>query len=316
MKTIEDEQVAIMMATYNGANFIREQLDSIVEQTYANWKLFVRDDGSTDETMSILEEYQQKSGGKIVILKELPGGGSANANFAVIWKWVKENEDFSYYMFCDQDDYWLEDKVKNSLDIMKMNEDVNKPFLIHTDLKVVDDNLNVICDSFAKYRNLNMNIQDLNHLLIQNNITGCTMLWNRTLNDMLYLDNKSVAMHDWWMSTVTSMFGTIIYIPTATILYRQHLENVVGATEVNSFGFIMKRLKNLEHVKHTLYIPQVQAKALLQVYKDVLDNDNRKILEKMSELRKKNKCKRIFTILKYHYLKQGMIQIIGEILFI
>lgn len=316
MKTTKEDCVAIMMATYNGANYIREQLESIIKQTYQNWILFIRDDGSTDDTLKIIENYQTNYKDKIIIIKNLSGGGSANTNFSVIWKWIKENKVFSYYMFCDQDDYWIEHKIELSMEIMKANEKKDYPYLVHTDLQVVDEHLHIVDRSYSKYRNLNMEIQDLNHLLIQNNVTGCTMLWNATLNDLIQLDNESVAMHDWWMSVVASLFGTIIYVPTATVLYRQHVTNVVGATKVNSLGFIMKRLKNLSHVRQTLELSQIQSRALLQAYEGRLSDEQKFILTKMAELDSMNKAKKIITIFRYHFWKQGVIQIIGELLFI
>ena len=315
---INADTVAVCMASYNGEKYIGEQLDSIIGQSYENWVLFIRDDHSSDKTVEILRKYAGEYPEKIVLIEDPAlSGGSSKKNFAGILSWVTAHWDFRYFMFADQDDSWLEDKIEKSLRLMKQQEDDgNTPVLVHTDLKVVDRDLQVLAESFFQYRSLQTDKKDLRHLLIQNNITGCTMLWNRKLNALVDLNQEAVAMHDWWMALAASAFGKIVCLEESTILYRQHGGNVVGATRVNSLGFLWKRLTNLSHVKKTLHQAVQQAGAFLEYYETSLSEEQKNILRTFSELYSHGKLQRVVTVCKGKYLKQGLVQIIGELLFI
>lgn len=310
--------VAIMLATYNGDRYLREQLDSILAQTYTDWTLFIRDDGSTDDTVTIIDEYARKYRNKILkICDDGLSGGSSKANFAAIQEWVTKNAPHQYYMFSDQDDYWMPQKVAVSVAKVKEIEDkYDGPILVHTDLQVVDEKLRVLGPSFFSYRALNPDVVDLPHLLVQNNVTGCTMCWNSQLNDLLNLTSPAIAMHDWWITLVAAAFGEIGCVRQATIKYRQHGDNVVGATKVNTIGFILKRLSGSAHVKETLKMSHLQAEAFLNDYEERLSALQVTILKKYVNLFEVSKPIRITQIIKYNYLKQGIVQILGEILYI
>lgn len=314
---INNLTVAICMATYNGEKYLPEQIDSILRQSYQNFMLFIRDDCSTDKTLEILKSYQKKYSDKIIVISDNSICKSAKKNFASILEWVNVHYDFHYFMFSDQDDIWLENKIEKTLsEMLKQEKKEIKPYLIHTDLRVVDQNLNTLGNSFFSYRALNYEKKDTRHLLVQNNITGCTMLWNKAFNDLIDIKDENVAMHDWWMAVVASMKGEIICVPEATILYRQHEDNVVGATKVNTLSFIVKRLSGGAHIKETFQIAFKQANAILEKYRDQLTIDQIQDLEKFIQIQNSNKIKKIMTIIKQGYTKQGIIQIIGEIIFI
>lgn len=315
---IDNDTVVICMAVYNGEKFLREQIESIIAQTWSKWILFIRDDGSKDKTPDLLKDYARAYPDKIVLIDDAGlKGGSAKKNFAVILNWVNCRYDFRYFMFSDQDDVWLKNKIEVCMKRMKREEARKSgPILIHTDLKVVDEKLEMLGDSFFAYRALDVKKKDLRHLLVQNNVTGCTMLWNRRLNDLIDLQNDAVAMHDWWMALAASSFGKIVCVNKPTILYRQHGSNVVGATRVNTLSFIVKRLTGKAHVKETLHMSMVQAQSFLKVYRETLSQEQIELLETFGDIMNHNKLMRIGMILKGGYLKQGIVQIIGELLFI
>lgn len=315
---INENTVAVMMATYNGEKFLQEQLDSLINQTYDNWVLFIRDDNSIDDTRKIIDIYCEQYSKKICFIEDnsLPSGGAKN-NFVGLYQWVTKRFDFSYYMFCDQDDVWLPQKIEQSINTIKREEKQEEiPLLFHSDLIVVDQKLNIINDSYMKYRVINGNVNDINHLLIQNNVTGCTMLWNKKLNDIIKKTiNTDIVMHDWWIALIACLYGKIVFSSRALIYYRQHNKNVVGATKVSSFRFVLLRLKDIDHVKFTLSSAVEQAENLYKCSQNV-DEHMLNILKIFYSLKKKNKIQKINLILKYHFFKQGWIQIIGELLFI
>ncbi len=316
--TIDRDTVAICMATCNGETYLRAQLDSILGQTCSNWILFLRDDSSTDGTLAILRQYAAAWPDKICLIGDdsLPGG-SAKQNFAAIVDWVNSRYSFAYFMFADQDDVWLDTKIEKSLTLLKQHEhDPATPLLVHTDLTVVDQALGVLGESFFAYRALDPHVTDLRRLLIQNNATGCTMLWNRALNDLLDLADPKVAMHDWWITLTACALGKILCLEEPTILYRQHGNNVVGATRVNSLAFIRKRLGNLCHVRQTLRQAVDQAGAFLACHEERLTPEQVRILGLFSTLYSRGKLGRIALVCRESFLKQGWIQILGELLFI
>ena len=315
---INDNTVAICMATYNGARYLKAQLDSILKQTYDNWVLFIRDDGSQDGTMDIIRQYEQQYYDRVVVVADPSlSGGSSKKNFAAILSWVKQNYDFRYFMFADQDDVWLDIKIEKSIHLLQEYEKSSElPLLVHTDLKVVNRDLDVLGESFFQYRALNPDVTDLRHLLIQNNVTGCTMLWNKALNDLLNIEDNAVAMHDWWIALAACCFGKILCLKEPTILYRQHGSNVVGATRVNTLRFILKRLCGSNHVRKTLRMAVAQAAAFQNCYSDQLSEEACAILHMFSKLYSHNKIVRIFTVCRESFLKQGLVQVIGELLYI
>lgn len=310
--------VAVMLATYNGAKYLKEQIESILSQSFEDWTLYIRDDGSKDSTHDVIEQYTEKYPDKIIEIKdESLVGGSSKANFAAIQKWVTYNAPHQYYMFSDQDDYWKTDKIQTTLLAMKRAEsNYDGPVLVHTDLEVVNDKLETLGSSFFSYRALNPDVTDLPHLLVQNNITGCTMCWNSKLNNLLDLTDPSVAMHDWWIALVAAAFGKIVCVPDATIKYRQHGNNVVGATKVNTLGFILKRLSGSAHVKETLKMAHAQAAVFGEKYKKELSDSQLEIVNDFNSFCSASRISRIYRSIKGGFLKQGFVQVIGELMYV
>ena len=152
---ITQDTVAICMATFNGEKYIENQINSIINQSYKDWILFIRDDTSMDSTSKIIEKMETHYSDKIVLIKDNNlEGGSSKKNFATILKWVKDKYSFNYFMFSDQDDIWLEHKIKICMERMKEkeNENIMAPILVHTDLRVVNQDLEILGESFFKYR--------------------------------------------------------------------------------------------------------------------------------------------------------------------
>lgn len=307
--------IAILMATYNGEKYLTEQIDSIINQTYKDWKLYFRDDGSNDETVNIINKYCEEYPNKLFLIKDNLECKSASKNFIQMLNYIAGFEEFDYFMFSDQDDVWKEDKIEKTLTIIEQ-ENNKIPILVHTDLEVVDSKLKTLSKSFINYRNLDVNKKDLSHLLIQNNVTGCTMLFNRKLLEKINNNSNCIAMHDWWLTLIATTFGKIKFLNESTIYYRQHSNNVVGATKATSLSFIINRLFQSNHVKKTLNMSIEQAIVFYNEYKNDITKQQREILEKFISIKNSNKFKKIYVIIKNNFLKQGLIQIIGELMYI
>lgn len=238
--------IAILLATYNSELFIKEQINSIINQTYSDWVLYVRDDCSTDSTPAILKEYENKYPEKIVVLDNRSESLRAYLNFVELMKKV----DSKYYMFCDHDDIWLDRKIEYSIEKMKELEGIhpNKPIVVHTDMYVVDNDMNIMSDSFWKYSKFMPDHVSFVELVLCNSVNGCTMLFNDlakqvSINNVIY-----GRMHDTLVAQSVAAYGGIIEgIPQKTVYYRQHRCNVVGAKKVGVSTYLNK-LKKIKKV--------------------------------------------------------------------
>ncbi len=218
--------IDIVMATFNAAPFLSEQMDSLLGQTETRWRCYVSDDGSTDGTRSLLDQYVQKYSDKISDVSPSTPYHNVSQNFAHALRYTTA----PYLMFADQDDVWYPDKIAKTWAAMQ-TLDTSGPCLVHTDLAVVAEDLSLIDPSFWHYAFLHPT-SDLAELLFQNVASGCTMMITRSLLEKALPFPEGVFMYDSWIAWVASQFGTIRALPQATMLYRQHGNNAVGAKTI------------------------------------------------------------------------------------
>jgi rhamnosyltransferase len=237
-------RIFIAMATYNGERFIEEQIRSIQSQTFADWRLLVRDDGSRDQTCQLVSKLAQQDG-RIRLLADRRGNQGAIGNFAVLME-VALEEGADYLFLADQDDIWRPEKLSIMLAAIQELEQkaADLPLLVHCDLEVVDEGLHPIAKSFIRFSRLSPTRADLGLLLCQNQVTGCASLFNRRLLELACPVPREVLMHDWWLALLAAASGKIGFVPLPLVRYRQHGENVLGAV---SFQQRLWRLLSSSH---------------------------------------------------------------------
>ena len=220
--------VLILLASFNGEKYIQEQLASIRSQSYSDWRLIIRDDGSTDRTTQLIEA--QLNDERITLLSEKSNGG-AKENFARLLE-LARTSGADYFALADQDDVWLPEKIELLRKRMREVEGAQPgaPVLVHSDLEVVDAQLNTIDGSFLRYQGIRHEAQDpIKVLLAQNFVTGCSVMFNRKLLELaLPLPAQSVV-HDWWLALVAAAGGRLDFIERPLLRYRQHADNAIGA---------------------------------------------------------------------------------------
>jgi glycosyltransferase, family 2 len=220
----QNEKIEILMATYNGEKYIKEQINSIINQTYPNWRLLIRDDGSKDKTVEIIKEYEKKDD-RIKLLEDNKGNLGFVKNFEELTKNSKEK----YVMFSDQDDYWLENKLEiyiNELNKL-LKEEIEGPLLLHSNSFVCDDNLEIIKEKFIVSKEA-LRYKE-NNYFFSYTVQGSTVLLNRKLIDIGLPFLESVTLHDRYFHLLAEFFGKRVFIDKSLIKYRQHLNNKIGA---------------------------------------------------------------------------------------
>ncbi len=220
----------IVLSTYNGAVYLPEFLHSLQQQSHTKWKLLVRDDGSDDESLQIIEDFFHDNARQLYVVASGANIG-VKASFNKLVAAALDMSECQYVMFADQDDVWKSDKISQTLSVMKRLEQeyVTVPLLVHTDLHVTDEQLNIIDTSLWHYENNNPDKDALRYLLYQNIATGCSMMLNKNLLELAFPVPEEAIMHDWWCSMVASTFGIIGTLHEATLYYRQHDINTIGA---------------------------------------------------------------------------------------
>lgn len=295
------EKVEILLATYNGERYLREQLDSILNQDYENWIVRVCDDASIDSTYELLTEYKEKYPDKFILEKNRKGFGLAKLNFFHLMK----QSTCDYVMCCDQDDVWLANKISLTLQEMKGLEQGGCPVLVHTDLKVVNQELQVLSESFFEHSNLRKEFC-YRDVLIQNHVTGCTMMMNRALVDLINreTDYANILMHDWMAAVLAAGVGRIGFVDCPTMLYRQHAVNSVGAKKYG-FALLVSKLKN-NSIRKSLVETTRQAGQIAKTYKDTLEIEKYQLAYNYGRIFNKNKIYRIIFYIKNKVWKKGL----------
>lgn len=236
--------IAIILCTYNGEKYLGKQLESLQNQTYKDIVVYIHDDGSTDSTMQVVSSFMASNRLRCVIMEDEKKHRGAGPSFM----WALTNIEADYFMFCDQDDYWLPTKVEHTYKRMLEVEleNPNKPVLIHTDLKLADAQLNIIHNSFWQYQNFKVDISKRRQYITFGNIvTGCTMIINKAAKEIAFpYDGK--MLHDHWIALKVAKFGVVDNIKEQTILYRQHGNNVEGA----GFEYNKQSVRFLAFFKH------------------------------------------------------------------
>lgn len=307
--------IEILLATYNGEKYLRQQIESLLSQkTDEPFRIVIRDDGSKDQTVSLIESMKKLYPDKILFVKDNKSCGGAASNFFCLLAHASAD----YIMFCDQDDYWYPNKINAILNTMRQAERENRigmPLLVYSDYRVVNDELKPLNEN-KKNNMVFKHKSDFNHLLVQNYVTGCTMMINKPLAQLLKPSYRSeILMHDWWIALLASATGKIIFFNQVLMDYRQHSGQSVGAVDVRSFKYRIKKFMN-PNTKNMDKKCVIQAKAFYEEYANILNPQIKSSLEKYISLSQHNKIIRMYTILKMRYLKSDSIRVLGQLLYI
>ncbi|MCC9963834.1 glycosyltransferase family 2 protein, partial [Streptococcus agalactiae] len=288
----------ILMATYNGEKFLAQQIESIQKQTFKEWNLLIRDDGSSDKTCDIIRNFTAKDS-RIRFINE-----NEHHNLGVIKSFftLVNYEVADFYFFSDQDDVWLPEKLSVSLEAAK-HKASDVPLLVYTDLKVVNQELNILQDSMIRAQSHHANTTLLPELT-ENTVTGGTMMINHALAEKWFTPND-ILMHDWFLALLAASLGEIIYLDLPTQLYRQHDNNVLGARTMD------KRFKILREGPKSIFTrywklihdSQKQASLIVDKYGDIMTANDLELIKCFIKIDKQPFMTRLRWLWKYGYSK-------------
>lgn len=209
--------ISVCMATYNGERYVAEQIRSILPQLEESDELIVSDDGSTDNTICIVQSFNDT---RIKILHNKKNGIIRNFENALC------NALGDYIFLCDQDDVWLPDKVKETVSFLQKYD------CVVSDCKVTDENLHVITESFFKQRRSGKGFWKN---MYENSYLGCCMAFRRTVLDIVLPFPHQIAMHDIWIGLNVELHGSSFFLKKPLILYRRHGDNASPSSEKSHY---------------------------------------------------------------------------------
>lgn len=239
------KSIAILLAAYNAEKYLVEQIESLISQTNQDWTLYIRNDGSKDNTDEIISNYCNRYSNIIEIDKGGVNLGCRNNFFRLL-----EVVESDYYMFCDADDVWLSNKIEISYakiqEVEIMNSD--KAVLAHTDAIICDINLNIISNSFWNLTGINpVKFTSFNYICVCCTVGGAKSIFNKKAKDLVFPLVDNSFMFDYWIAINVAKYGKISVIDIPLIKYRQHDSNLLGVTvgDANSIFNKLKKSRSL-----------------------------------------------------------------------
>ena len=308
------KDIVILLATYNGEKYLEQQLKSLFEQSFQDFRLVVHDDGSTDSTTDIINTYRDKYPDKIEIFYGNSCGGPKE-NFL----WMLNRVEADYYLLCDQDDVWLPNKLQESLDTIwltenegKSNEKAIEPVCVFTDMSVVDEELNNISDSFIRYIGRLPSNTAYTQILIDNPAAGCTMCFNRSLRDLVVslvpeIDLTKIPMHDALILEIAAIMGKVVVIDKPLAYYRQTVHNTMGAVTESDADKASRNFQDFKQgsifAKKKVFINQSRIFAGEVSKASWIPKDKKNVLIRFAKIGEKGKLRRIRFYAKNNFTR-------------
>lgn len=289
------DTVYILLATYNGEKFLREQIESLFAQTYKNIRILVRDDGSQDETVEILANYAATYPNIFQVMQG-PNLGFVGNFLELI---AAAPRGAKAYFFCDQDDVWLPSKIQAACDRLQVQRG---PEMYFGRLSVVSETLEPLRLSPIVTR------WSFGNALLESMVTGCTIALNAAAMDILQSvrpQSARIVAHDWWAYLVINAFGTLVYDAVPHILYRQHGRNSLGAAS-SRWQEWQQRWTNYRQGRWAKRRPEPMVAHFLELYRSRLNPEQVRLIEAVS-LRRRGFWSPLWLYLKGAIWRNGTV---------
>lgn len=302
--------IDILLALHNGAEFLEEFVASLSRQTLRDFQLVVFDDASRDRSAELLRELCSRYGIAIAALASSPTSrGVAGAFGEALALSAAE-----YVCLADQDDRWHPEKLEMNLARMRETEARHgkaAPLLVHSDLRVCDRDMNVLHPSFFAYQRISPGRHALKDLLVQNSVTGCTVMMNRALADSIPCFPEGTIFHDWFIALVASAFGSIECISRPLVDYRQHGNNCLGAVKYDG-PLLVRTMRSGRRMLHErLLRAQRQAWDFAECYRLRLSPEQYELALCWAELSGQSYPVRLLLAVRNRFVKNTLPRTLG-----
>ncbi len=308
-------KTAVLLATWNGETFLPPLLSSLENQTMSGFQILFQDDGSADGTAALLAEASRRDP------RYTPGAESGRhlgpiGNFLSLLRQTDADRIF----FCDQDDIWEKDKLRilsEAMDALEREAGASAPLLIHSDCSVIAENGDILFPSFFRLQGWNPEATSLAPLLVQNNATGCTMIMNRPLADLIlrYGHPEKMFMHDWFAVLTAAAFGRVRFLDRPLTRYRQHTGNAIGASKSSLFHRGLRALREREKARKRVALTYSHTRSFLEAYGEALPPGAAETVRAYLATERMPKWKRVREVRRLGCVMQSPVTRAGQILF-
>ena len=308
-------KTSVLLTAYNGSIHLPVLLESLAAQTDRDFTVLMQDDGSTDETPSLLSAIA-KQDSRFVFGNEQGKHLGAAGNFLSLLR----QSDADYVLLCDQDDFWESDKIavlKQAILDLEEQFGSETPLLVHSDCSLVNETGAPIGDSFFRHQGWSPSAVSLPELLVQNNVTGCTLIMNAALQKLVagHAKARELFMHDWFIALTAASFGQIAFVDRPLTRYRQHEGNKIGASSQSLLARGIDALKNRSEAKRRILLTYTHTKVFRKLYGDELPAQAREITEAYLATQHMRKIPRVLAVRRIGCVMQSPMTRLGQILF-
>ncbi len=303
----------ILLAAWQGERFLPAQLESLAAQEETDFIVRMQDDGSADGTPAILSSWSERDS-RFVPAREQGRRLGAVGNFFSLLRQAEGD----LILFCDQDDVWEPFKLSAMLQAYReAASDPARPLMIHSDASLIDENGRITAPSFFELQGWDPRATKLSRLLVQNNATGCMMMINRPLADLIIRcgDPGKMFMHDWFIALTAAAFGQILFLDRPLVRYRQHGGNAIGASHASLLRRGLTALRQREKARERIALTYEHTRAFQEAYGDALPEEAARITQAYLATRDQPRLRRLLSLRRLDCLMQSPITRMGQYLF-
>ena len=306
---------AVLLTAFNGTGHLPELLDSLRSQTDPDFVVVMQDDGSTDKTPDLLSDTAAQDKRFIFGAEQGMHLGAAGNFLSLI-----RQTDADYTFLCDQDDVWEPEKVAVLKRAMQEQETLygsETPLLVHSDCSLIDESGKLIGNSFFRHQGWDASAVTLPRLLVQNNVTGCTLVMNRPLRKLIasHAKAKNLFMHDWFIALTAAAFGRIAFVDQPLTRYRQHESNVIGASNRSLLARGISALRDRKNAKRRILLTYTHTKVFLKLFGEALPAGSKEIVDAYLATQRMKKLPRVLAVRRLGCVMQSPVTRLGQILF-
>ncbi len=308
-------KTAVLLATYNGSAYLPGLLGSLAGQTDPDFTVLMQDDGSSDSTAELLSAVSERDS-RFVFAAEQGKHLGAAGNFISLLRQARAD----YLLLSDQDDIWEPEKIavlKHAIQDLEARFGTETPLLVHSDCSLIDSAGNPIGDSFFRHQGWSPEAVSLPGLLVQNNVTGCTLIMNDALRKLVadHAKAEELFMHDWFIALTAASFGRISFVDRPLTRYRQHEGNKIGASSRSLLARGISALKNRGEAKQRILLTYTHTEAFRKLYGDLLPAQARETADRYLVTQHMRKIPRILAVRRMGCVMQNSATRLGQILF-